>query len=252
MNDMAKKGKPLAEAWLVILLALLYGSALAGVHVGLSEQIAENVRNETYDQIPQLIQGAVKEHIQEHQIPGVDGQLSTVYEICDDDGDCIGWVLSGSGLGFADRIDLLVGLDPELEIIQGIFVLNQKETPGLGNYITDGTRFRNQFGGLRIDPPIVVVKSSPDPEHEILALTGATISSASVSEIINQTVANLRQPILSAGTGLGDGPQGVGARGVGARGDGTRGDGTSQNVSGDNVSEGNVFEGQAPEDRKGE
>ena len=36
----------------------------------------------------------------------------------------------------------------------------------------------------------------PEPEHEILALTGATISSESVSEIVNQTVANLKQAVL--------------------------------------------------------
>ena len=202
-NNMPVSGEnALTQAWLVILLALLYGSALAGVHVGLSGQIAENIRNETYDQIPRLIPGAVKERIQEYQITGVDGQPSTVYEARDDGENRLGWVLPGSGLGFADRIDLLVGLDPRLTTIRGMFVLNQKETPGLGNYITDADRFRNQFAGIRIDPPLVVVKSSPDPEHEILALTGATISSESVSEIINQTVANLRQPILEAGATL--------------------------------------------------
>ena len=93
----------------------------------------------------------------------------------------------------------MVGLDPELSTIQGMFVLNQKETPGLGNYITDGERFRDQFVGKKLDSPLSVVKSDPDPDHGILALTGATISSESVSDIINRTVDNLRQPILDAG-----------------------------------------------------
>jgi H+/Na+-translocating ferredoxin:NAD+ oxidoreductase subunit G len=208
MNDTPKnapaiKGNALTQAWLVILLALLYGSALAGVHVGLSGKIADNIRNETYDQIPRLIQGTAKEQIRKHQITGNDGQLSMVYEARDDGGNRIGWVLPGSGLGFADRIDLLIGLDPQLATIRGMFVLNQKETPGLGNYITDADRFRNQFTDKRVDAPLVVVKASPDPEHEILALTGATISSESVSEIINQTIANLRQPILEIGAGSG-------------------------------------------------
>ena len=197
MSDMPQKGGTLTQAWLVILLALVYGSALAGVHVGLSGQIADNIRNETYDQIPLLVEGADKDQTVEHLVTGADDRPSTVYEARDAAGARLGWVLPGAGQGFADRIDLLVGLDPELKTILGMFVLNQKETPGLGNYITDAERFRDQFAGKLTEPPLTVVKSDPDPEHGIQALTGATISSESVSTIVNQTVANLREPVLA-------------------------------------------------------
>jgi electron transport complex protein RnfG len=186
----------IAQAWLVILLALIYGGALAGVQVGLGERIRANKRNETYDQIPSLIAGAVKDQIKEHSVVGANGKTTVVYEARDANGHCVGWVLPGSGQGFADRIELLVGLNPDLTTIRGMFVIEQKETPGLGNYITDADRFRNQFVGKQVTPPLTVVKSNPDPKHEIQALTGATISSESVSSIVNQTVANLKQAIL--------------------------------------------------------
>ena len=186
----------IAQAWLVILLALIYGGALAGVQVGLGERIRANKRNETYDQIPSLIAGAVKDQIKEHPVVGANGKTTVVYEARDANGHCVGWVLPGSGQGFADRIELLVGLNPDLTTIRGMFVIEQKETPGLGNYITDADRFRNQFVGKLVTPPLTVVTSDPDPKHEIQALTGATISSESVSTIVNQTVANLKQAIL--------------------------------------------------------
>ncbi|MBN1851383.1 MAG: FMN-binding protein [Pirellulales bacterium] len=196
MNQQLKQGNYITQAWLVILLALLYGSALAGVHVGLSDRIEHNKRNEIYSQIPNLVPDAVQEKTQEKTVQGLDGKTTIVYQACDAKGQCIGWVLRGSGQGFADRIELLVGIDPTLSSITGMYVLDQKETPGLGNYITDPERFQNQFATKKIDPPLVVVKSDPDPQHEILAITGATISSESVSDTVNKTIANLKQPIL--------------------------------------------------------
>lgn len=197
MSENTSTGNYIAQAWLVILLALVYGGALAGVHVGVSGRILENKRNETYDQIPQLVPGAVEDQTREHDVEGINGRTSVVYEARDEDCVRIGWILLGRGQGFADRIDLLVGLNAQLTTIRGMFVLDQRETPGLGNYIMDAKRFGNQFVGKRADSPLVVVKSDPDPECEIQALTGATISSESVSDIINDTVANFRHPILT-------------------------------------------------------
>jgi electron transport complex protein RnfG len=165
--------------------------------VGLGDRILENKRNETYDQIPHLVPGAVKAKTVAHEIQGQNGKQTIAYEACDEKGNRLGWVLPGSGQGFADRIELLIGLDPLLATIHGLYVLDQKETPGLGNTITSAEKFRDQFAGKRTEPPLVVVKAAPDPEHEIQALTGATISSESVSQIVNRTIENLRQPILN-------------------------------------------------------
>ena len=47
----------LAQAWLILLLALCFGSALAAVQVRLSGTIAANKLNETLGQVPALIWG---------------------------------------------------------------------------------------------------------------------------------------------------------------------------------------------------
>lgn len=201
MNEEPKQESYVGQAWLVILLALVYGGALAGVETTLGPRIAENKKRETYDVIPQLVADAAKAKTVELVVEAESGQEVRVYKALAANGVHQGWVLPAGGQGFADRIDLLIGLDAELSTITGLYVLDQKETPGLGNYIT-GEAFRGQFAGKPADRnrPLVVVKSDPEASHEIQALTGATISSQSVSAIVNRAIANLKEPIRREAT----------------------------------------------------
>jgi len=176
------------------LLALCYGGALAGVETTLGPKIAENRRNETYDVIPRLVTGAEKDRTIELTVSAKDGQPRRVYRACNAEGTQVGWVVPAVGQGFADRIQVLVGLDPSVSRVTGLFVLDQKETPGLGDYIT-GEPFQNRFQNVPTSPALVVVKSDPAAPNEILAITGATISSESVAQIVNQTVTSLREAL---------------------------------------------------------
>ncbi|MCK4546442.1 MAG: FMN-binding protein [Candidatus Eisenbacteria sp.] len=203
MAEAPKSRNFIGQAWLVILLALLYGGALATVHTALSARIAENKRNETYSVIPILVEGADQSMTAEVSVEGQNGKELTVYRVLDSGGHHRGWVLPAAGQGFADQIEILIGLDAEVSTIAGLYVLGQKETPGLGDYIT-GEGFRNRFRGKPTDRPLVVVKSDPKANNEILALTGATISSESVSGIVNRALANLKGPIRQLAPGGGE------------------------------------------------
>jgi len=201
MSEKPEKGGYLRQAWLVILLALLYGAALAGVQTTLGPIIAENKRQETYQQIPKLIgmppvsdadQGRLK--IEERAITGADGKPQVAYLAFFDD-EPKGWVLPAGGQGFADRIELLIGLDTGVSTVKGLYVLDQKETPGLGDFIR-GEEFRGQFVDKSAAVDVVVVKADPAPgSNQIAAISGATISSKSVAEIVNDAVANFGDAI---------------------------------------------------------
>lgn len=186
----------LQQAWLVLLLAGAYGGALAGVQITLAPRIAENRRRETYQTIPQLVPGADQARTVELWISDRDGNPVRVYRTHDAEGRHNGWVLPASGPGFADDIGLLIGLDASLEELTGMYVLDQRETPGLGDYIRDAD-FRQQFRGQAADTPIEAVKSDPG-EQQIVVLSGATISSSSVARIINTAISRLREPLLQA------------------------------------------------------
>jgi electron transport complex protein RnfG len=206
----------LAQSWLVLLLALIFGGTLAGVHVGLAARIEANRRAETLARIPELILGdraadagveildetlrialsegsVVEMRVAERKI--ADHQVFEVTR--QSDGERLGWVARGSGQGYADLIEVLVGLDPAGQELTGMYVLNQKETPALGDGITKAP-FRKQFVGAATDRLLTVVKSAPaadaDPS-QVLALTAATISSQSVCDIVNKTVVDIKAEI---------------------------------------------------------
>ncbi|MDZ7620416.1 MAG: FMN-binding protein [Patescibacteria group bacterium] len=190
----------LRQAWLVILLGLLYGGALAGVQTSLGPRIEQNRRAETFRVIPQIVPGADAAHTEELTVTGADGQPARVFRACDAQGKQVGWVLPTGGLGFADRIDLLVGLDVDRILVTGMYVLDQKETPGLGNFIEDEP-FRGQFVGKSAEAPLVVIKVEPTMgRNEIQTLSGATISSESVANIINAAIVNLRDALRTQAT----------------------------------------------------
>ena len=196
MNAEAKREGYVRQAWLVITLAALYGGALAGVETSLAPRIAQNRKNETYDVIPKLVPGADSDGTVEKRVQPKDGQETLVYQAKAADGTHQGWVIPANGQGFNDRIELLIGLDAELSTITGLYVINQKETPGLGDYVTSES-FQSQFSGKPTDQPlVVVVKSDPRADNQIRAISGATISSESVSAIVNSAIARLKEPIL--------------------------------------------------------
>jgi Na+-translocating ferredoxin:NAD+ oxidoreductase subunit G len=198
------KNSNLVQAWLVLLLALCFGSALAAVQVQLSDTIAANKLNETLAQVPALIWDKAPPPESVQITPGTlnvkkNGQASsyTLYRV-DQDNKVAGWVVKADGQGYADKLELLVGVDADVQKITGLFVLEQKETPGLGNNIVQPA-WRGQFTGKSTDTPLEVVKGGDKGPATIDAITGATISSRSVTTIVNTTIANLKGSLDASG-----------------------------------------------------
>jgi electron transport complex protein RnfG len=177
------KNSYIGQAWLVLLLALCFGAGLAGVEAALKGRIQQNKLEDTLGQIPLLVPGAAKGEQQEA------GEM-TVYRAVSESGGLVGWVVKAGGQGFADKIELLVGLNPGATEITGLYVLDQKETPGLGNKIVEQD-WRSQFVGKSAAAGLTVTKGTATG-NEVEAVTGATISSDSVVGIINQAVRDFR------------------------------------------------------------
>ena len=201
----------LVQAWLVLFLAAGFGVSLAGVQLALGPVIEKNKINETLEKVPELVLGgelAGKMAAQNQTLEIVPRQVEvkkatrakfySVYE-ARYQGERRGWVVKTKGQGYADTIELLLGLSPDFSTITGLFVLDQKETPGLGNkIITD--EWRGQFIDAPADGSLVVVKTGSTKPGEIDAVTGATISSKSVTALINTAIGDLQTP-LSDGAG---------------------------------------------------
>ncbi len=200
------RGNYLVQAWLVLALALGFGAALAAVQVAWGPVIERNKADDARKRIPAILLGPMSEaqagaelkklsiaqETVEVSVAGGGKTAYTVYRVARQaDGALVGWVVRGRGSGYADTIELLVGLDADGRRITGMDVLAQNETPGLGNRIQKA-KWRRQFAGREADHPLVVVKGRAGEGNEITALSSATISSDSVVNIVNETVREIR------------------------------------------------------------
>ena len=110
-----------------------------------------------------------------------------VFGAYDDDGKLVGYGIPSEGAGFQDTIKLIYGYDPANKNIVGMEVLESKETPGLGDKIIKDQDFLDNFKALSITPEVVAVKPGPDRQaNEVDTISGATISSKAVVNIINE------------------------------------------------------------------
>ncbi len=113
------------------------------------------------------------------------------------DGRRTGFAIVAAEPGFQDVVRLIFGYDPGDRRVLGMKVLENKETPGLGDKIEKDTGFVGQFAGAAT--PLVGVK--PDratgAAAEVDMITGATISSRAVIRIINHALER-RDPMIRA------------------------------------------------------
>ncbi|HEY0672902.1 MAG TPA: FMN-binding protein, partial [Longimicrobiales bacterium] len=106
------------------------------------------------------------------------------------------YAIIGAQPGFADVILLIFGYDPTTKQLLGMKVLDNKETPGLGDKIVKDSAFVAEF--VRAVAPLRGVKQGAGKggKGEIDMITGVTISSRTVINIINNKVREI-EPLLA-------------------------------------------------------
>lgn len=127
------------------------------------------------------------------------GQL--VYAGFDNSGKLIGVAIQAKGQGYAGTIRILYGYDPSTETIIGFHVLESLETPGLGDKIEKDPKFLANFQALDVAPsadkstiknPVKTVKSGEkNNDWEIDGITGATISSRAIGNMIKNSTRDM-------------------------------------------------------------
>jgi len=140
-----------------------------------------------------------------------DGRYYEAYDkpVKEPRGKLVGYALEAKGNGYSSKIRVTVGIDPKAEIIRGIKITFQQETPGLGANCeaveTEGTLwdairdalqgrrkravqrepwFQAQFQGQRYD------------SLDIDGITGATITTEAVTDAVRDAVRKFRGKVL--------------------------------------------------------
>lgn len=165
---------------------LLSGFAIVTVFEVTAPMIAANRAKALREAVLRVVPSATR--MQPVEGAGPEEGDGAVYAAYGEDGVFRGYAIVGEGPGFQDTIRLIYGYDPKRENIVGMEVLESRETPGLGDKIAKDEAFVSSFDELSVDPQIVLVKpGESQAPNEVDAITGATISSRAVVDIINAT-----------------------------------------------------------------
>ncbi len=133
----------------------------------------------------------------------VSDQEPTLFAGYSDSGQLTGFAIPASGMGYQDTIRLLYGYDPSRQIVVGIRILESRETPGLGDRIeTDASflanfeqldvRVKDQNGEEILENSIEFVAAGEKTKPwQVDGITGATISSKAVANILEESTQTL-------------------------------------------------------------
>lgn len=168
-------------------VALIMGGILAGVNHITEGPIAEQAEQMLANGIKEVMGGEKLTVTSTETINQViDGKefTFTIHHTQDGRKHNLGAAVESSALGFSDNIKVLVGFDPEGEIL-GYTILQSSETPGLGakadKWFQEGGK-GDIIGKSPKDKDLAVKKDGGD----IDAITASTITSRAFLKAINQ------------------------------------------------------------------
>jgi electron transport complex protein RnfG len=192
------------QSWLLIVASFFFGLLIAVANAALSEKIEQNRINKlnrlTRTLLPEAENFlALDTEIEIDSIQGKKDKVK-VYKAVSGD-KCVGWSFNAAGSGFADKIELVVAVDKNFQKIAGFEVLASHETPGFGDQIKYNY-FRDQFNGAPAEELALVKAGEGSPkkiDSEIVAITGATVSSEAVVKIMNNSITQIKSQMQKKG-----------------------------------------------------
>ncbi len=190
------------QSWLLIVSSFCFGLLIAIANAAWSPRIEQNRIDKLNCLMGELLPAAKSfELTVEIKVELAKGKRvkSNIYKALSDEGGCVGWAFNCEGPGFQDKIELVVGVDKDLEKIAGFNVLASNETPGFGDQIKLGY-YRSQFAGAPAEK-LELVKTGDDKriDCEIVAISGATVSSEAVVKIINLSLPQIKEQMKERG-----------------------------------------------------
>ena len=164
---------------------LLLSAVKKGTEKAIEEQVLYNVQgptvkdlfgySEKIDEImPKIIRNRKKVTIKEQVLPVFvdkeNGKAKAIAFECD-------------GMGFKDKVVVLLGFNLENDVLSGIGIVSHKETPGLGARVTE-VAFRDQFKNKELTATFKVKQDG----GKIDGISGATISSKAVCAAVEKGI----------------------------------------------------------------
>ncbi|MCL5281554.1 MAG: FMN-binding protein [Planctomycetes bacterium] len=200
---MAKLKYFLQESWLLLASSFCFGLLIAMTNTALSGRIEQNKAAKLNDLTKALLPGAeifqpVEAEIQVERPDGAK-EKAKIFEVLSGDKQRLGWSFNAHGTGFAGPVELVLAVDKDFQKIMGMNVLASSETPGFGDQIKSDY-YRKQYAGAPAEQ--LTLAKSGDPtvaDAQIVAITGATVSSQAVVEIVNTFLTQIKSQMQEKG-----------------------------------------------------
>lgn len=171
----------------VLVLGSILTAALVAVNYFTSPVIVKNEQIATKSSIlralgisfePGEVEEVFENNVERRETNG------TTYFVAES-GD-IAFPYSGSGLW--GPIEGIIAVQPNFQILEGITISRQEETPGLGSRITE-PQYLAQFEGKRFSEGLKLVQPGrADRDNEIDSITGATMTADAFLKMLNENI----------------------------------------------------------------
>ncbi len=187
------------QSWLLIVASFVFGLIIAVTNSALSQRIESDQTKKLFDLMGQLISGSERfsreyENVTVKTAAGKEIKTD-IYKAVDSESKTTGYAFIAEGSGFADKIKLVIALDAKAEKFLGFKVLSSNETPGFGSKISEAY-FSNQFIGAPAAILELTKIGSPEKiDNQIVAISGATVSSQAVADIFNTYIDTVRDKL---------------------------------------------------------
>ncbi|MCB0639167.1 MAG: FMN-binding protein [Lewinella sp.] len=185
-----------------VLCALLIVVTYEGTLPRVERLKAEALENAIFQVLPGTATTVALQLTDDEQLQPLGDAKATgdvIYAGYGEDGQLVGFAIPAGGQGYADIIRILYGYDPNKEALVGFYVLESKETPGLGDKIDKDEGFLANFDALDVsvtddgsalkNTVIPVKNGEKENPWEVDCITGATISSRAVGNTLGSSTA---------------------------------------------------------------
>ncbi|MBR4890944.1 MAG: RnfABCDGE type electron transport complex subunit G [Clostridia bacterium] len=126
----------------------------------------------------------------EAEVKDETGLVRALFEGFDENEQTVGYCVRVTPYGYGGELDIIVGIKAD-DTVSGIKVTSHSETPGLGAKVMD-EEFPSQFNGKETSEPLSVIKNGTPKKNEIVAISGATITSKAVKDGVNAAMSAVK------------------------------------------------------------
>ncbi len=189
---MQNNEKPFVLAAILFGITAVVALLLACTNSITADMIAENEAKEQ-DEARRAVMAEATSFEKVEAAASEDGVVKEIYRAENESGETVGYCVSVAPNGFGGAIEMIVGVKTD-ETLTGIKIVSLSETPGLGSKAQEPD-FKDQFDDKSVKEPLTVIKSGTAKNNEVMAISGATISSNAVTKGVNaaaEAVKNLK------------------------------------------------------------